>query len=271
MNDQELKVEVQSFWDRASCGEALATGASERERYETQIRRRYELEPYLPEFARFAEGRGKDVLEIGVGMGADHTQWAQSQPRSLTGVDLTPRAIEHTRTRLSLLGLQSNLVLVDAENLPFPDASFDLVYSWGVLHHSPDTPKAIAECHRVLRPGGSARVMIYHTYSLAGYMLWLRYGLLRGRPWRSLADIYFHHLESPGTKAYTVAQTRQMFSMFSKADVRVQLNHGELLQGEVGQRHRGPLFSVARALWPRFLVKRLFKNQGLYLLIEAVK
>ncbi len=162
------------------------------------------------------------MLEIGVGMGADHLEWARSAPRSLTGIDLTQRAIEHTRRRFEAHGLGSNIFRGNAERLPFADGSFDIVYSFGVLHHTPDTPRAVREVFRVLRPGGVARVMIYHTYSLTGYMLWARYGLLRGRPRTSLRDVYHHHLESPGTKAYSVREARAMFSDFSDVDVRVQ-------------------------------------------------
>ena len=126
------------------------------------------LEPYLPGFARFEDGRGRDVLEIGVGMGADHLEWARARPRSLVGCDLTPHAIELTRARLALHELRSRLLVTNAERLPFRDASFDLVYSWGVIHHSPDTAAAVREIHRVLRPGGRARVMIYKRRSLLG-------------------------------------------------------------------------------------------------------
>jgi ubiquinone/menaquinone biosynthesis C-methylase UbiE len=90
------------------------------------------------------------------------------------------------------------------------DGTFDLVYSWGVLHHSPDTARAVAEVLRVLKPGGTAKVMIYSTYSLVGFMLWARYALLRLRPLTSLADIYAKFLESPGTKAYTVAEAKKL-------------------------------------------------------------
>lgn len=148
------------------------------------------------EFARFHEAEGQDVLEIGVGMGADHIELPRSRPRSLTGIDLTPRAVEHTKRRLAILGLTSDVVTADAEQLPFNDASFDVVYSWGVLHHSPNTPEALNQVHRVLRPNGIARIMIYHKYSLTGYMLWARYGLLAMRPFQSLSDIYGAHLES---------------------------------------------------------------------------
>src|SRR5262245_35903710 len=104
MSNVELIKQVEAFWDRSSCGERLATGTTEREKYEAQGRARYELEPYILEFARFADGAGKDVLEIGVGMGADHLEWARSGPRSLTGIDLTERAIEHTQRRFEALG-----------------------------------------------------------------------------------------------------------------------------------------------------------------------
>lgn len=266
-----LKQRVQDFWELASCGEVHAIGRYEQAKYEAQSRARYDLEPYLVPFAKFHEGAGKDVLEIGVGMGADHAQWALRKPRTLTGLDLTERAIEHVRRRFAICGLSSNLVRGDAEDLPFRDGSFDLVYSWGVVHHTPETPKAVHEIHRVLRPGGTARIMIYHTYSLVGYMLWFRYGLLTGRPFRGLKEIYHHHLESPGTKAFSVREARALFSTFIKVDVRVQLSFGDLLQGEVGQRHKGSVLAFAKRLWPRFMLRRLCGQHGLYLFVEAMK
>ena len=260
--------QVRDFWEATPCGEVYARGQSPRERLEAQARARYALEPYIRGFARFEDGRGKDVLELGVGMGADHLEWAQASPRSLTGVDLTGQAIAFTRERLGLYGLPSRLLVTDAEHLPFLDASFDLVYSWGVIHHSPDTPAAVREIARVLRPGGQARVMIYQRRSLVGLMLWLRYGLL-ARPARSLDEIYAEHLESPGTKAYSLAQAHEMFAGFSDVRVTSELGPGDLLLGAAGQRHRGALLDAARRLYPRWAVRRLLSGCGLYLLIGA--
>ena len=271
MPSSNNKTAVKDFWDRSSCGAVYAKGVSAKEQYEAQSKTRYELEPYIQDFAHFEEGSGKDILEIGVGMGADHLEWAKSSPKSLAGIDLTPSAVQHTKDRLAIYGMESKVEMADAENLPYDDDSFDLVYSWGVLHHSPDTPKAIDGVFRVLRRGGVARIMIYHKYSITGYMLWLRYGLMRGRPFRSLDDIYGHHLESPGTKAYTVEQTQRMFANFSEVKIKPQLSFGDLLQGEVGQRHRGAMLTVAKKLWPHWLIKTIFKNHGLYLLITARK
>lgn len=267
--ESTAKEAVRDFWEAASCGEAYAAGESLAEGLRAVRDARYRLEPYLAPFADFPSGRGRDVLEIGTGMGCDHRQWALAGPRSLKGIDLTQRAVAFTREHLALESLSSDLRVADAERLPFEDSSFDIVYSWGVLHHSPDTPRAFREVHRVLRPGGVAKIMIYHTHSLTGYMLWLRYGLLAGRPRRSLREIYDEHLESPGTKTYSPAEARALCAPFSNVTVSVQLNHGDLLQGEVGQRHSGALLRTAKLLWPRTVLRRFGSRLGLYLLIEA--
>ena len=259
---------VHDFWNNASCGEQLYLTGSDKTGYSAQLRKRYELEPFLLTFARPEGTRDLDVLEIGVGLGADHQLFAEAGAR-LSGIDLTERAVDHARKRLALFGLESDLRVADAESLPFVDESFDLVYSWGVLHHSPNTQRAIDEAWRVLRHGGDARVMIYHKHSLVGYMLWVRYALLMGRPWQSLSDIYSRHLESPGTKAYTSDEARRLFSRFSVVRISTVLTHGDLLESDAGQRHRGWLLSVAKRLWPRGLFRLMLPGHGLFMLIEA--
>lgn len=99
------KRQVAEFWDRAACGEELYLAGLDRAAYEAQARARYRLEPYIAEFARFEETRGLRVLEIGVGLGADHQRFAEAGA-DLYGIDLTWRAIEHTRRRLALSGLK---------------------------------------------------------------------------------------------------------------------------------------------------------------------
>ena len=265
------KRDVQAFWDAAPCGVVYASGDDLRAQLESQSAARYRLEPYLAQFARFEDAAGEDVLEIGVGMGADHLQWAKARPRSLVGVDLTTAGVDWTRKRLAAFGIAPNVFQADAEQLPFHDDSFDICYSWGVLHHTPDTAAAISEVHRVLRPGGCARIMIYHARSLVGYALWTKYALLRGRPFTSLRSVYAKHLESPGTKAYTIEDARKLFARFRHVNMSVQLSFGDLLLGEAGQRHRGLVLSTARKLWPRWLIRRTMKHHGLYLLIDAIK
>ena len=122
------KSAVQAFWDAAPCGVVYANGDDLRAQLESQSQARYRLEPYLADFARFADGTDRDVLEIGVGMGADHLQWARARPRKLVGVDLTKAGVEWTRNRLIAFDVASNVLQADAERLPFQSDSFDLVY-----------------------------------------------------------------------------------------------------------------------------------------------
>src|SRR5215467_3102602 len=166
---------VKRFWEEASCGEVYAKGRTLAERLQAHSLTRYQLEPYILEFGRFADAKGKDVLEIGVGMGDDHEKWAEARPKRLIGVDLTQRAVSFTARRQ----LQSFLCVTNAEALPFSNSSFDIVYSWGVLHHTPNTEAAIAEVHRVLRRGGVARIMLYHRWSITVAILWIVYGSWR--------------------------------------------------------------------------------------------
>jgi len=267
----EANLAVKDFWNKASCGEELYLhGESERQAYINQAHKRYELEPYIVPFAGFKFSKGKKVLEIGVGLGADHQQFAAAGAE-LHGIDLTERAIFSTAKRCDLFGLHSNLQVADAEELPFASNAFDMVYSWGVIHHSPNTPKAVSEIFRVLRPGGEAKIMIYHARSLVGYMLWIRYGLLTLNPFTSLRTIYANYLESPGTKAYTVKEAKMLFHAFSKAEVDTVLTHGDLLTSDAGQRHKGPMLSMARKLIPRTLIKLLLPKHGLFMMIKAVK
>jgi SAM-dependent methyltransferase len=172
---------------------------------------------------------------------------------------------------LAAFGLASKLAVGDAENLDLPDESFDRVYSWGVLHHSPDPPRAISEVWRVLKDGGDARIMIYHKWSMVGLMLWLRYALLGFKPWVTLAEIYARYLESPGTKAYSVAEARRLFAAFSEVRIQTVLTHGDLLESGAGQRHQGGLLTLARRIWPRGLIRQFFPHAGLFMLIEARK
>lgn len=108
---------------------------------------------------------GKAVLEVGCGMGCMAMNWAQ-QGAQVTAVDLNPVSVRLTRQRFDAFHLSGIVQQADAESLPFREAGFDYVYSWGVLHHTPNIRQAIRELFRVLKPGGSAGVMLYHRDSV---------------------------------------------------------------------------------------------------------
>ena len=206
----ELKGAVRAHWEAEPCGTRDLPVEDRRQFFAELERERYEWEPYIHDFARFEQGRGQQVLEIGVGAGSDFINWARNGANA-TGIDLTDHGVGLTRERLALEGLHADVRRGDAEQLPFAADAFDMVYSWGVLHCAPDTPRAVREVHRVLRPGGKARVMIYYTYSWVGLMLWLLHCLAKGLPWKGPGWAMYHFLKSPGTKGYTRNQARELF------------------------------------------------------------
>jgi SAM-dependent methyltransferase len=164
--------------------ETLKLPAGSREWFE-EIDRRFLAASYFAHsadgrpFGRFLHGErvtGKDVLEVGCGMGTHAALLARSGAR-LTAIDLTERAVEATRRRFETFGLAGRIQRADAEAMPFPDASFDLVWSWGVIHHSSRFEACLAEVARVLRPGGRLMLMVYNRPSIVYYV---NCGLIRG-------------------------------------------------------------------------------------------
>ena len=209
----DLKAQVKAYWNRESCGTDVAASDKFTRQYFDEIEEhRYTVEPEIFSFAQFTRYYGRKILEVGVGAGTDFLQWVRAGAKA-HGVDLTEEAVEHVRRRLGVYGLSAEEIRVaDAENLPFPDNTFDLVYSWGVIHHSPDTVKALEEIIRVTRPGGTAKIMIYNRCSLYAYNMYLYWGLMRGKPFRSISDILWHHQENIGTKAYTINEVKELLA-----------------------------------------------------------
>ena len=120
-----------------------------------------DVERFAWHYWEFDRYRGLTLLDVGCGPGWLTVQYAQGGAR-VTAVDLTPRAVELTKKYLENTGLDATVREGNAEQLPFPDNHFDVVVSSGVLHHTPDTPRAIRECWRVLRPGGTAKLTFYY-------------------------------------------------------------------------------------------------------------
>jgi len=214
LTNDALKAEVRSHWEDDPCGARLAHAEPGTPEFFAEVERaRYDLEPFIPSFAEFERWRGRDVLEVGVGLGTDFVRFARAGA-NLSGVDLTQAAVDLVHRRLDLEGLSGDVSRADAESLPFADKSFDLVYSWGVLHHTPETRRSLDEVRRLLRPGAEARVMLYSRRSWVAFGVWLRYAVARGRPWQSWTAMLDQHMESPGTKAYTSRELRDLFSGF---------------------------------------------------------
>jgi len=172
----QLKERVREFWQSHPCGTKFTEAeVGTRPFFEAVEEHRYRVEWHIPAAAGFERAKGLRVLEIGCGLGTDGAGFARAGA-VYTGVDLTEAAVSLARRRFELEGLPGRFRVADAEALEFADGSFDLVYSHGVLHHTPDAAAAVREVHRVLAPGGRAVVMLYHRDS---YNYRVNIGLLR--------------------------------------------------------------------------------------------
>ena len=218
-----LNDEVRSYWEQEACGTPeMVVGIFEkfsREWFEQVENHRYHAEPFIHSVAQFHRYQSKKILEVGVDAGTDHLQWARAGAECY-GVDLTDEAIETTQRRLETYRFHSNLKRINAEVLPFEDNFFDVVYSWGVIHHTEHPEQIIKEIHRTLKPNGIFIGMMYGRRSVKAFRLWLSHAALKGRPWQSLAQVIWHHMESVGTKAYTPDEIKTLFSQFFKVQTK---------------------------------------------------
>jgi ubiquinone/menaquinone biosynthesis C-methylase UbiE len=224
LTDNSLKAEVKDYWNRAACDTWHAQSQKFTREYFEQIEEwRSRDQPFVHSFAQFTRYHGKRVLEVGFGAGTDFIQWLRAGAVA-SGVDLTEEALANLTHRISVYGLPAPacIKVADAENLPFETGYFDLGYSWGVLHHTPNTEKAVQELVRVVRPGGEVKIMLYNRRSLCAFQHWVKYALFRGRPWRSFRDVLWHHMESVGTKSYTRSELRRMLAPLGLTDVRIE-------------------------------------------------
>ncbi len=139
-------------------------------------------------------------------------------------MDLTEEALAHLQHRIRIYELPEpeSLQVADAEHLPFESNTFDLGYSWGVLHHTPNTEEALRELVRVVRSGGEIKTMLYNRHSLCAFKSLCKHALLAGRPWKSLRWTLWHHTESIGTKGYTRAELLRMLSPLGLTGVKVE-------------------------------------------------
>jgi 2-polyprenyl-3-methyl-5-hydroxy-6-metoxy-1,4-benzoquinol methylase len=232
--------DVKQYWDRRPCNiRHSARDVGTREYFDEVEQRKYFVEPHIPGFAQFERWRGKEVLEIGSGIGTDSCNFVRNGA-DLTVVELSTESVSIAKKRLELYGLNANFVNGNAEELDQllpPHQKFDLIYSFGVIHHTPNTEQAAREIHRVLKRGGKAIVMVYHRASLYYWGgIIIKRGLLGGGLWSAspaeLMSRYVEHTETSGrplVKAYTRSEVRKMFSMFCDCQVAVnQLTREEL-------------------------------------------
>ncbi len=199
------------------------------EDYREMRRRRYELQDYMKVVFPWHIWKGKRVLEVGCGTGIDSIEF-EDNGAIVNAVDFTDKAVDHAQHLKQLLGKQFKISKASATSLPFEDSSFDLVYSYGVLHHIPDVNKAVSEIHRVLKPTGKVWAMLYHRDSLLYiysiiFLRGIQQGLLEESSEEEIFARFSEYKEyCPYSKAYTIDEAYALFNIFINVTVEPYYN-----------------------------------------------
>jgi SAM-dependent methyltransferase len=202
---------VKDFWEGHVNNEYYTDAARASDEYFREIEeRRYTTHYHLAELFSSLAGSHGTLLEVGCGIGMDSVQLAKCG-FDVTAVDLTENALEVARENAARAGVTIDFRLGNAEGLDFPDESFDAVYSFGVLHHTPDIEAAVAEVHRVLKPGGTAYVMLYARDSVVNAV----HKTFR-LPYESPRD---HKDHCPVVYTYSRSGVKELFGAFSGVSV----------------------------------------------------
>ena len=275
-NHVSQKKAVTQHWENEVCGTRYGDDYFNRRNYFQQIsNQRYILENYIIKFAQFDKWKNKKILEIGLGTGSDFYNWVINGARA-TGIDITKSSVKLTKERLIINDISSKqyaISIADAEMLPFCSDKFDLIYSYGVLHHTPNISLAVSEVFRVLKPGGEVKAMIYHVPSWTGWLLWLQHGFLRGRMGLSVKEVILNNLESPGTKAFTLKEANDLFQSkgFKDIELKTRLSPSDLLLIKPSKKYQQSIYKIVWKLYPRWIVRIFGDRYGLALLISAKK
>jgi ubiquinone/menaquinone biosynthesis C-methylase UbiE len=164
---------VAEYWNRRPCNIRHSQSPVGTRNYFDEVeQRKYFVEPHIPDFAQFDRWRGKRVLEIGCGLGTDATNFARAGAE-YTGVELSEVSLDLAKRRFEVFGLAGTFVHANAEELTkhVSAGSFDLVYSFGVIHHTPDPAAVIRQARRVIKAEGELRIMLYARNSWKDTMI----------------------------------------------------------------------------------------------------
>jgi len=211
---------------------------------------------------------GKQVLEIGCGMGT-HAEMLLRNGARLTAIDQTALAVESTRRRLERKQLDALVLQQDAEKLTLPDRSFDVVWTWGVIHHSSSTEQCMSEISRVLRPGRRLLMMVYYRPSLVFY---LHFGLIRGvllvRLLRqSIHQIYVNATDGFYARVFSKSELRELLArQFHSLQITVVG-----LKAELYPIPRNSLKIALERVTPDWLARAILGKFGSMVVVEAIR
>jgi ubiquinone/menaquinone biosynthesis C-methylase UbiE len=201
--------DVRDYWNEYVIGIDITDETPGSPEFFDEMEAYYHLNHVDPKLIDYSRSKGKKLLEVGCGWGCDLILFAKNGA-NVTGLDLSASAIELAKKYFALRHISADLRVGNAECLPFPDEEFDVVVSLGVLHHTPDTERALNEVYRVLKPGGEALILLYNRYS------W--YNLLC-----KISGTHYEHFEkdAPIVKLYSRNEVLRLMSRYSRVEIEV--------------------------------------------------
>ena len=266
-------VDVERYWDTRPCNVRHSPKPVGSPEYFAEVEaRKYLVEPHIPGFAEFERWKGKRVLEVGCGIGTDSINFARAGAH-LTAVDLSSESLRIAAQRADVMGVtdQIRFVQANAEELTsaLPGEAYDLVYSFGVVHHTPRPERALSEMRAVVAPGGALKLMVYHRRSWKVFRTVAVEG--RGRFWKT-DELVAAHSEAqtgcPVTFTYTRREAQELVehSGFRVKDLWVDHIFPYRVRDYVQYRYvKGPFFR-----WlPKPIFHGLERRVGWHLLIDA--
>lgn len=217
---RDLTRSIKEFWTRNVNAERIVGrpvtlyARGEQGYFDDLERQRYRSHRHLVPWIESLRP-GARVLELGCGVGLDSYRMARLG-LDVTALDLTEVAVRTARMRFLREGLGARFLTGSAERLPLRDGEFDYVYSFGVLHHASDTQRCIQEVHRVLKPGGEARIMLYHRRSLNEFV-------------HRVTRVPFEERDQlcPVVRRFTRGEVRELFRAFSTVEMHLDYLFGE--------------------------------------------
>jgi 2-polyprenyl-3-methyl-5-hydroxy-6-metoxy-1,4-benzoquinol methylase len=265
--------DVQRYWDARPCNIRHSTKPVGSKEYFDEVEaRKYLVEPHIPTFAEFERWRGKRVLEVGCGIGTDSINFARADA-DLTAVELSGESLSIAAQRAEVMGVADRIrfVQANAEELTsvLDEEPYDLVYSFGVVHHTPHPERAMAEMRALTAPGGTIKLMVYHRRSWKVFWIVVAHG--HGRFWQA-DELIAEHSEAetgcPVTFAYTRSQARELVesSGYRTQDLRVDHVFPYRIRDYVEYRYvKEPYFR-----WmPQPLFRAFERRFGWHLLVTA--
>jgi 2-polyprenyl-3-methyl-5-hydroxy-6-metoxy-1,4-benzoquinol methylase len=228
---QEVPIDhVREYWDRRPCNIRHSTKTpGSREYFDEVEKRKYFVEPHIPRFAEFPRWQDKRVLEIGCGIGTDTMKFAR-HGASVTAVDLSEKSLEMARKRAEVFGLADRIRFLhgSAEQLDqiVPPESFDLIYSFGVIHHTPHPERVLEQLRNFARPGTTVKIMVYNRHSWKVFWILLTYGKCQFWRLEELIALYSEaETGCPVTYSYSPRELRELMERHGFRVKQIQIEH----------------------------------------------